>query len=164
MIELLEKRVKSRFSHRQIFLNPGDTSEAPTNAFEDRLDLFKRLLSLPTDENVNEIEQINTECNIDPKFRAAWNEQIRNLADNPKVISVLKRMHQTDRTERKFRDFLALAIKSLCANHQELEVDDFVQANKIFTQNEKVLTLEGLSILEMCLVSSRVDGCISKHA
>ena len=70
VIELLEKRVKSRFSHRQIFLYPGDTSESetPITAFEDRLVLFKDLLSLPDDENVNEVEQMNKGCNIDQKF------------------------------------------------------------------------------------------------
>ncbi|XP_011506352.1 PREDICTED: origin recognition complex subunit 4 [Ceratosolen solmsi marchali] len=154
VIELLEKRVKSRFSHRQIFLYPGDTSgsDIPASVFDDRLELFERLLSLPDDENVNKIEEENTECNIDEKFRAIWNDQIKSLKDNPTIINILKQMHKTDRTERKFRNFLAIAISSLCTSHQELEVDDFVQASKIFTQNDKVLILEGLSILEMCLI------------
>ncbi|OXU27880.1 hypothetical protein TSAR_010519 [Trichomalopsis sarcophagae] len=154
VVELLEKRVKSRFSHRQIFLYPGDTSgsEGVTSAFDDRLELFEHLLSLPDDENVNEIEQMNKECNIDAKFRAIWNEQIRKLADNPTITTLLKQMHKTDRTERKFRNFLAVAISSLCINHQKLEVDDFIQASKMFTQNDKVLMLEGLSTLEMCLI------------
>lgn len=155
VVELLEKRVKSRFSHRQIFLYPGDTSgsEVPTSAFDDRLELFQHLLSLPDDENVNEIEQMNKECNIDARFRAIWNEQISTLADNPTINTLLKQMHKTDRTERKFRNFLAVAISSLCTNHQTLEVADFIQASKMFTQNDKVLMLEGLSTLEMCLVN-----------
>lgn len=44
VIELLEKRVKSRFSHRQIFLLPRE------NDFEGRVELFKILLKLPTDK------------------------------------------------------------------------------------------------------------------
>ncbi|KAL7287898.1 hypothetical protein TKK_0017961 [Trichogramma kaykai] len=154
VIQLLEKRVKSRFSHRQIFLYPGDTSESetPISAFEDRLELFKELLTLPEDENVNETEQANKDCNIDPKFRAIWNKQIVNLADNPTVQNVLKMMHKHDRIERKFRNFLAVVISSLGNNHKELEVDDFVKASKMFSPNTKVLMLEGLSVLEMCLI------------
>lgn len=41
VLELLEKRVKSRFSHRQISLSPGDVK------FSDRIDLYKRLMTLP---------------------------------------------------------------------------------------------------------------------
>lgn len=41
-VELLEKRVKSRFSHRQIILVPHDVS------FSNRLDIIRELLSLPT--------------------------------------------------------------------------------------------------------------------
>lgn len=43
ILELFEKRVKSRFSHRQIFLFPGD------NQFSDRIEILKGLLVLPTD-------------------------------------------------------------------------------------------------------------------
>ncbi|CAB0032209.1 unnamed protein product [Trichogramma brassicae] len=147
-------KVKSRFSHRQIFLYPGDTSESetPISAVEDRLELFKELLTLPEDENVNETEQANKDCNIDPKFRAIWNKQIVNLADNPTVQNVLKMMHKHDGIERKFRNFLAVVISSLGNNHKELEVDDFVKASKMFSPNTKVLMLEVLSVLEMCLI------------
>lgn len=41
VLELLEKRVKSRFSHRQISLYPGDVT------FRDRIDLYKELMTLP---------------------------------------------------------------------------------------------------------------------
>lgn len=43
-VELLEKRVKSRFSHRQIILNPKDIS------FLERLDIIRKWLSLPTQQ------------------------------------------------------------------------------------------------------------------
>lgn len=43
VLELLEKRVKSRFSHRQIPLFPGDMS------FADRLSMYKELLTLPSE-------------------------------------------------------------------------------------------------------------------
>lgn len=146
--------MKSRFSHRQIFLFPGDTSalEQPTSAFDDRLQLFQHLLSLPDDENVNRIEQLYDDCTIDPQFGAIWNEYIKNLVSNVTMVNLLKRMYQMDVSERSFRNFLAVAVSSLSEKHQRLEVNDFVEASKIFSQDDKVLMLEGLSILELCLI------------
>ncbi|XP_015602617.1 origin recognition complex subunit 4 [Cephus cinctus] len=154
VIELLEKRVKSRFSHRQIFLFPGDTSgaEQPISAFDDRLQLFEHLLSLPDDENVNKIEQQYDDCTIDPQFGAMWNDYIKNLIENVTMVNLLKRMYQIDVSERSFRNFLAIAVSSLSEKHQRLEVNDFVEASKIFSQDDKVLMLEGLSVLELCLI------------
>lgn len=154
VIELLEKRVKSRFSHRQIFLFPGDTSssEQPASAFDDRLELFQHLLSLPDDENVNRIEQQYDDCTIDPQFGSMWNDYIKTLVGNATMVNLLKRMYQIDISERSFRNFLAVAVSTLSENHQRLEVNDFVEASKIFAQDDKVLMLEGLSVLEMCLI------------
>lgn len=42
VVELLEKRVKSRFSHRQIFLFPQEIS------FADKTEIIKDLLTLPS--------------------------------------------------------------------------------------------------------------------
>ncbi|XP_014217384.1 origin recognition complex subunit 4, partial [Copidosoma floridanum] len=152
VIELLEKRVKSRFSHRQIFLHSYITSNSETSAIEERQELFQHLLSLPNDENVNEIEEANQVCNISPKFCAAWNREIKDLAGNPKIKKLLKQMYRENPSEREFRNFLAVAISSLCSNHQSLDVNDFVKASQMFTQDEKLLILEGLSTLEMCLI------------
>jgi origin recognition complex subunit 4 len=44
VVELLEKRVKSRFSHRQIFLLPESDN------FDGFLEVFEDLLKLPTDQ------------------------------------------------------------------------------------------------------------------
>ncbi|CAK9817583.1 Origin recognition complex subunit 4 [Anthophora quadrimaculata] len=154
VIELLEKRVKSRFSHRQIFLFPGDTSssEQPASAFNDRLELFQHLLSLPDDENVNRIEQQYDDYTIDPQFGSVWNDYIKTLVSNATMINLLKRMYQIDISERSFRNFLAVVVSTLSEKHQRLEVSDFVEASKMFSQDDKVVMLEGLSVLEMCLI------------
>lgn len=156
VIELLEKRVKSRFSHRQIFLFPGDAAspEQSTFTFDNRLELFHHLLSLPDDENVNKIEQQYDDCTIDPQFGSMWNEYIKSLLNNVTIVNLLKRMYHIDVTEKYFRNFLAVVVSTLSEKHQKLEVNDFVEANKFFSQEDKVLMLEGLSILELCLVCS----------
>ncbi|XP_063985608.1 origin recognition complex subunit 4 [Diachasmimorpha longicaudata] len=154
VIELLEKRVKSRFSHRQIFLFPGENSggDQPTTAFDDRLELFKDLLSIPDDENVNRIEETYEDCTIDPQFGGMWNDYVENLVNNVTMVNLLKRMYQIDVSERSFRNFLAVAVGTLDEKHQRLEVNDFVEASKMFTRDDKVAMLEGLSVLEMSLI------------
>ncbi|RLU23154.1 hypothetical protein DMN91_005432 [Ooceraea biroi] len=154
--ELLEKRVKSRFSHRLIFLFPGDTSssEESASAFDDRLELFRDLLSLPDDENVNKVEQQYDDCTIEPQFGSMWNEYVKTLTANVTMVNLLKRMYHIDVSERSFRNFLALVVSMLSEKHQKLEVNDFVEASKIFMQDDKLLMLEGLSILEICLIIS----------
>lgn len=151
---MLEKRVKSRYSHRQIFLFPGDTSssEQSKSAFNDRLELFCDLLSLPDDENVNNVEQEYEDCTIDPQFGSKWNEYVKSLADNATIVNLIKKMYYVDVSERSFRNFLAVVVSTLSEKHQKLEVNDFVEASKLFSQDDRLLMLEGLSILEICLV------------
>ncbi|XP_020291652.1 origin recognition complex subunit 4 isoform X2 [Pseudomyrmex gracilis] len=152
VVELLEKRVKSRYSHRQIFLFPGDTSSSEQSAFDDRLELFCDLLSLPNDENVNKVEQEYEDCTIDPQFGSKWNEYVKGLVDNPTIVNLLKKMYYVDVSERSFRNFLAVVVSTLSEKHQKLEANDFVEASKLFSQDDRLLMLEGLSILEICLI------------
>lgn len=157
VLELLEKRVKSRFSSRQIFILSGDKSDTQgasfDKSFDDRLILFKNLLSLPDDENVNGIEHEIDDCNIDSTFANSWNESIVKLAKNQTLVNLLKSMYKNDTSERKFRNFLAIAITYLTEIHQKLEIDDFVEASKVYLQDDRVAMLKGLSVLEMCLVN-----------
>ena len=52
VIELLEKRVKSRFSHRQIYLYPS-------NKFEDYLKITKDILLLCPTNNISQVSEYN---------------------------------------------------------------------------------------------------------
>lgn len=97
VIELLEKRVKSRYSHRQIFLHP--------NPGVLNTDLFKKLLMLPTAQELKKNTILNPEVlerhqqllflrkSFDPtKYNFLkndideWNQHIEILAANEKVF------------------------------------------------------------------------------
>ncbi|NXG46131.1 ORC4 protein, partial [Psilopogon haemacephalus] len=76
ILELLEKRVKSRFSHRQIYL---------LNSFDFRqyLKIFKEQLSLP-------------DKFPDESFAQRWNNNIQSLAEDKAVQDVLRNLfHHT---------------------------------------------------------------------
>ncbi|NXR33295.1 ORC4 protein, partial [Zosterops hypoxanthus] len=74
ILELLEKRVKSRFSHRQIYLmNSFD--------FKEYLKIFKAQLSLP-DEFPDEA------------FAQKWNNNVQHLSEDKAVQDVLQKLFQ----------------------------------------------------------------------
>lgn len=153
VMELLEKRVKSRFSHRQIFLFPGVScvGEKPKLGFEIRLQLFRELLSFVDNKNMEGEYQLNY-LKINTQFKAMWNEYIDSLSNNIRVVNLLKQMYQTDVSERSFRNFLSSVVSMLSEDHRNLEIDDFIEASKRFSTDEKILVLEGLSVLEICLI------------
>lgn len=95
--ELLEKRVKSRFSHRTILLLPN-----PSN--EDRLQLFQTLLTIK-----------NVDGGKRGSFIQKWNDNISNLAKNPSVRKVLEQMLFCDTDQRMFSSFL-VSINKLLTN------------------------------------------------
>ncbi|XP_078661688.1 origin recognition complex subunit 4-like [Branchiostoma floridae x Branchiostoma belcheri] len=133
VIELLEKRVKSRFSHRQIHLFNSLT-------FDRYLEVFSSLLTLPTAEV------------RDKKFCAKWNKHVQNLSDDPGVTTILRKLYDTSKDIRTLKTFLMLPVARISPSHPRLELADFAEAQKILTADSKSNTLHGLSVLELCLV------------
>ncbi|XP_035657819.1 origin recognition complex subunit 4-like [Branchiostoma floridae] len=132
VIELLEKRVKSRFSHRQIHLFNSLT-------FDQYLRVFRSLLVLPAEFR-------------DKKFCGKWNKHVESLSDDPGVTSILRKLYDTSKDIRTLKMFLMLPVARICPSHPRLEMSDFVEAHKILTADSKSNTLHGLSVLELCLV------------
>ncbi|XP_063217743.1 origin recognition complex subunit 4 isoform X2 [Bacillus rossius redtenbacheri] len=84
VVELLEKRVKSRFSHRQVFVLPPADKRA---GLASRLGLLGDLLALPDDDGGVRL--------FDPVFLHCWNGSARQLAGDPEtqVVSKLSPQH-----------------------------------------------------------------------
>lgn len=95
VIELLEKRVKSRFSHRQIFLFSGG-GQKEKSSFEMRMALLKSLLMLSEDEV----------CLSAVVFVHCWNSQVDDLCMEEPVRDVMRKMLSMDKSERTLRSFL----------------------------------------------------------
>jgi len=51
-----------------------------------------------------------------------------------------------------------VVVSRLSPTHPSLTPDDFVQVHKWWTRDAKVAMLEGLSVLELCLVSGIMCG------
>lgn len=146
VIELLEKRVKSRFSHRQIFIFPGsDNPQAEPN--DNIVKLFYYLLSV-TDDDADD----DGGHDIDKQFAAIWNKNIDSLVANPVIKKLLQRIYQLDVGERLLKNLLFVIVSGLNDQHCKIMVNDIVEASKVFMHDDKLLMLQGLSVLEFSLV------------
>lgn len=85
VIELLEKRVKSRFSHRQFFIFPEGT-----NSFSGWMEIFEELLKLPNSVELKKLLKIIprlNQINFEKKWADGWNTQISKLGENKEVTN-----------------------------------------------------------------------------
>lgn len=132
VLELLEKRVKSRFSHRQIHL-------LSSFSFTQYVEAFGSQLSLPQDFP-------------DPKFSAEWNHSITKLCEDKSVEEILRRQFNSSKDFRSLYSLLFLAVSRVSVSHSTLRESDLLEASRLITADPKANILHGLSVLELCLI------------
>lgn len=132
VVELLEKRVKSRFSHRQIHLFNSET-------FEDYMEVVRSVLALPSNFK-------------DRQFVQAWSSHIMELLQDGKSQAVFKRQYCITKDVRSLHRLLAFPICSLSPDHPFIEPKDLVDAQSKLGVDCKAAMLCGVSVLELCLI------------
>ncbi|XP_026742040.1 origin recognition complex subunit 4 [Trichoplusia ni] len=188
VVELLEKRVKSRFSHRHIFIFPNEDSEgAPHAKYRDRL---VNTLCLPrtktvatpkkkgrsrkstvTSEDLMEIDQETTSLpdsilsrhtdlqNLDQEFLQDWNAHVTGLAEEQKVLDCLEKLCYYTVNEQIFRNVLFELVSKLSVNKPYIDVSDLSAIiDKTVAPEHRVKLLQSLSILELSLVIAMKHG------
>lgn len=168
VIELLEKRVKSRFSHRQIFMLPD--SENLTGF----VNIFKSLLSLPS---IKESETISkkfanipekiykqykipflrmhfdpTQFSFSKKYINEWNKMIEQLILKKKIVNALEILFNTNVSIGPLKRFLYEILSSDESNITENNICKLVE--HLYFEDDKVKLINGLSVLEICLLIS----------
>ncbi|XP_055919525.1 origin recognition complex subunit 4 [Eupeodes corollae] len=167
VIELLEKRVKSRFSHRQVFLFPS------SDDFESRVDLFRQSLRLPTEKELKTLcetmphaKQIKVSSELcflrnhfnpskysfSKKFVESWNKHIEELALNTTVRTCLQNIYDFDVSEAFFKIFLFKIITHINDSHPTIKPEDISHISSVYESDDKVQLMCGLSVLELCLI------------
>ncbi|XP_054740362.1 origin recognition complex subunit 4 [Anastrepha obliqua] len=169
VIELLEKRVKSRFSHRQIFLFPT------ADTFETYLDRFETLLSIPHEkelkqaaERVSHLKMLNSDeltihrnhfnpakYKFNKKYIESWNNSIAVLIDDNKsaVVAALQTFFEIDKSESFLKVLLFRLVAQLDPNSQpRITAEQVCEVIATYTVDPRVELLCGLSVLELCLV------------
>uniref|UniRef100_H0VCN7 Origin recognition complex subunit 4 n=1 Tax=Cavia porcellus TaxID=10141 RepID=H0VCN7_CAVPO len=132
ILELLEKRVKSRFSHRQIHL-------MNSFGFPQYVKIFKEQLSLPAEFP-------------DKLFAEKWNENIQGLSEDKNVREVLLKHFNVSKNLRSLHMLLMLALNRVTASHPFMTAADLMEAAQICSMDSKANIVHGLSVLEICLI------------
>ncbi|KFP89564.1 Origin recognition complex subunit 4 [Apaloderma vittatum] len=132
ILELLEKRVKSRFSHRQIYLmNSFD--------FKQYIRIFKEQLSLPA-------------AFPDESFAQKWNNNVQHLSEDKTVQEVLQNLFHYTKDLRSLHLLLMLAVSKVTVHHSLITASDLHEASKQYRTDSKANIVHGLSVLEICLI------------
>ncbi|NXQ23376.1 ORC4 protein, partial [Alaudala cheleensis] len=132
ILELLEKRVKSRFSHRQIYLmNSFD--------FKEYIKIFKKQLSLPAEFP-------------DESFAQKWNNNVQLLAEDKAVQDVLQKLFQHSKELRSLHSLLMLAVSAVSVQRPLLTAADLQEASRQHSSDSRANIVHGLSVLEICLI------------
>lgn len=132
VLELLEKRVKSRFSHRQIHLLSSLT-------FDQYLDQVQTQLGLPDDFP-------------DTMFAEDWNDSIKTLCEDKSVEEVLQRHFNSSKDFRSMQMLLMLCLSRVSVAKPAIKPADLLEASRLCFGDAKANMLHGLSILELCLI------------
>uniref|UniRef100_A0A8C1BJ13 Origin recognition complex subunit 4 n=1 Tax=Cyprinus carpio carpio TaxID=630221 RepID=A0A8C1BJ13_CYPCA len=117
VLELLEKRVKSRFSHRQIHL-------FSSLSFAQYLDVVRAQLSLPPDFP-------------DPKFSDEWNHSVTKLCEDKTVEEILRRNFNGSKDFRSLHSLLFLAVSRVSVSHSTLREADLIEAWRLISVDSK---------------------------
>lgn len=126
VLELLEKRVKSRFSHRQIHLLNALT-------FPQYLERVRAQLSLPDDFP-------------DGKFAQEWNTAVTTLCEDKSAEEVLQRHFNSSRDFRSLHALLMLCLSRVSIAKPAITPADLLEASRSCLADAKANMLHGLSI------------------
>ncbi|KAK9763609.1 origin recognition complex subunit 4 [Basidiobolus ranarum] len=131
-LELLEKRVKSRFSHRQVLLFPPET-------FREFLIITRNALELG-EEVTNAV------------YRENFNESLDDVLNDPNVSKSFRRIFDLTKDIRAVFRICIGAVSSLSSSQPFLSLEDLYDASLQQRADSKTELLKGLSLLELCLI------------
>lgn len=136
IVDSLEKRLRSRFSHRQILFVP------------------------PTLEVLNEVALRGLSLSAefeDLEFAEEWNTSVTQLLATKKVKQMLRRFRLIGWSFRALRRWLALAVSSLSSRQPLPTAGALQRARDHLTIDSAWEALKSLSILEMVLVIAMIQ-------
>ena len=140
VMELMEKRVKSRFSHRQYFLFGPPT-------FEEYISIAHEIIC-PKDLNYT-----------------SWSSHVKtvlNSSDN-KIKVYLERVYNFNRSIRLLKNCLTWIVVNLESSYPEINVDVFEEKLIDVFKDSKAALIRSLSRLECCLLIA-MARLSTKHA
>ena len=129
VIELLEKRVKSRFSHRQLYL-------ATDYTFPEYSRMVSQLLNPASIKNKE------------------WSEHVDAILCHPLVQSSIKQLFSCSKNVCVLQNFLATPLSRLRRRGFRFDPQDFQESWHCINVDPSVEMLSNLSLLEKCIMVS----------
>ncbi|VDL97539.1 unnamed protein product [Schistocephalus solidus] len=162
IMEMLEKRVKSRFSHQQLHLLPvaspftacseedEEQEDGGLRPFERYCHIAASLLKLRFDELNSFMTVLPTQypgaCSLPSKQKiqkiiASWNLHIDSFFEDDLVSDCLRQIWEVSTSVSKLRNFVALLIAPLGGSKVRLETQDFIKVVSRLRQDAKTALL-----------------------
>jgi len=132
VVELLEKRVKSRYSHRSILTFPAYTFSSYLNIYQQLLDLSE-----------------NFDCAV---FKTRWRRHVEELLNDGLSVKTLQQQFNIRKDIGSIIQLLISPTCSISGSHKFITADDLLQSYSNIHMDTKAAVLNGLSILELTLV------------
>ncbi|KAJ2836470.1 origin recognition complex subunit 4 [Coemansia erecta] len=135
-MDLLEKRVKSRFSHRQIHVSNA-------KALEDFVDIARVALSIDDNEH-----------RVTNAFAESFNRNVSAILTTDFVASFISDIFDFGKDARLLLRTFVYAANKLSNEHPYLQLAHVKTAIARETASAKMQILESISLLEVCLIIS----------
>jgi len=139
VVELLEKRVKSRYSHRVILTFPNYD-------FDYYLDILRNLLHLPH----------HMGCSM---YKRKWDQHLKSLLESVEVVELLRRHFSMYKDIRNLINLFVIPLTNITTTHPFVTQHDVKTSYDNIHKDTKVELLLGLSTLELCLVVAAQHVC-----
>ncbi|KAH7297782.1 hypothetical protein KP509_25G012200 [Ceratopteris richardii] len=133
--QLLEKRVRSRFSHRKILFNPPLADELQK--------ILPELLILSTDSSI-----------VDAKYVEEFNCVTQDIFKSKEMGEILHSIMAVDVSPRHLLNFLFAAVCTIDRNIGLFSLSNFKMAHAILRRQNKLESLRDVSVLELYLLVS----------
>jgi len=134
-IELLEKRVKSRFSQGQILFNYFKT-------VEELLAVFSLVLTIPE----------KTSRGVSLEY--SWNDSVKKLLSDDRFSALITKHFDYYKDIRWFYNLINVALTLVNSNHPYLVCEDFEYSSEVLCADPKAELIKGLSTVEVGLIVS----------
>ncbi|CAO3659750.1 unnamed protein product [Umbelopsis vinacea] len=138
-MELLEKRVKSRFSHRQIYLYSP-------SSFGDFSAATKNILKLSQSHSIADPKHLD--------YINDFNDAVETMFEDPSFLAVVRRIFDLTKDLRMFFKICFQPVSALSSQTPFLTAAQFYDSGFMQRADSKTELLKGVSLLELILIVS----------
>ncbi|KAL5718345.1 origin recognition complex subunit 4 [Ranunculus cassubicifolius] len=131
--QLLEKRVRSRFSHRKLLFLPPSKDDIQR--------LLKHILTMPEDST------------FPRDYAVTFNTKLHNIVGDERFTDILDTLSDADSTVHQLLKFLFLAVSNMNMESGFLSLENFKTALTSIQRPYKLESVQGCSVLQLYILA-----------